>query len=96
MAKFKLGKHPPKFYKRTLLFGKYLTAQLPPPPAAVDYSKPVPIWPMMGNDTYGDCTCAAAGHMIEEWTANTGKGKTLSDPQILAAYNYFAKGRTEV
>lgn len=25
---------------------------------------------MMGNDTIGDCKCAAAGHLIEEWTVN--------------------------
>ena len=95
MTKFKLGKHRPQIDSRTLKFGKYLTAQLPPPPVAVDYSKPVPNWPMMGNDEYGDCTCAAAGHMIEEWTANVGTEKTLSDPQILAAYNHFAKGNAD-
>lgn len=95
MPTFKLGKHPPKFDKRTLLFGKYLTAQLPAAPANIDYAKAVPSWPMMGNDTYGDCTCAAAGHMIEEWTANTGTEQTLSDAQILAAYNHFAKGNPD-
>ena len=92
MRTFKLGKHQPTFDMRTLAFGKYLTAELPPPPVSVDYSKPVPEWPMMGNDYYGDCTCAAAGHMIEEWTAHTAVEKTLTDPQILAAYNHFAKG----
>ena len=66
MATFKLGKHQPTFDTRTLLFGKYLTSELPPPPASKDYSRAVTTWPMMGNDTYGDCTCAAAGHMIEE------------------------------
>jgi hypothetical protein len=45
---------------------------------------------MMGNDDYGDCTCAAAGHMIEEWTANTGGEKTLADSTILSAYKHFA------
>lgn len=95
MATFKLGKHVPVFDQRTLLFGNYLTAALQPPPPAVSYSKPVPTWPMMGNDTYGDCTCAAAGHMIEEWTANTGTEKTLTDSQILAAYNHFAKGNAD-
>jgi hypothetical protein len=95
MTTFKLGKHLPKFDKRTLLFGKYLTSALQPPPPAVDYSKPVAVWPMMGNDTYGDCTCAAAGHMVEEWTANTGTEKTLSNTQILAAYNHFAKGNAD-
>jgi hypothetical protein len=26
-------------------------------------------WAMMDNDQIGDCTCAAAGHLIMEWTA---------------------------
>ena len=95
MPAYKLGKHTPKIDSRTLKFGKYLTAQLPPPPPAVDYSKAVPSWPMMGNDQYGDCTCAAAGHMIEEWTANTGTEKTVPDAQILTAYNHFAKGNAD-
>lgn len=91
----KLGKRPPKFDSRTLLFGKYTVAGLPAPPASADYSKPVKSWPMMKNDTEGDCTCAAAGHMIQEWTANTGKQVVLSDQQILAAYNHFAHGDPE-
>jgi len=89
----KLGKHAVRFDPRTLQFGAYLTKELPPPPAAVDYSVHVTSWPMMGNDTYGDCTCAAAGHMIEEWTANAqGTPKTLPDNAILAAYNHFSHG----
>jgi len=95
MPTFKLGKHIPTIDARTLQFGKYLTAELPPAPATVSYAKPVPDWPMMGNDTYGDCTCAAAGHMIEEWTANTGTEKTPSNQQILDAYNHFAKGNAD-
>jgi hypothetical protein len=87
---FRLGKHRPEFDSRTLLFGAYTTKNLPAPPSSIDYSKAVASWPMMGNDNYGDCTCAAAGHMIEEWTANTGSPKTLSDSVILSAYRYFA------
>src|SRR5215467_97058 len=95
MATFKLGKHRPQIDKRTLQFGAYLTKALAPPPATVDYTKPVSAWPMMGNDTYGDCTCAAAGHMIEEWTANTGTEKILADAAILHAYNHFAHGNPD-
>lgn len=86
----RLGKNRPKFDSRTLLFGAYTTKNLPSPPSSVDYSKAVTSWPMMGNDTNGDCTCAAAGHMIEEWTANTGTQKTLPDTTILSAYRHFA------
>lgn len=95
MPAYKLGKQRPKIDSRTLQFGAYLTKELPPPPPSVDYTKPVADWPMMGNDTYGDCTCAAAGHMIEQWTANTGKEVTLTDPQILKAYNHFAHGNPD-
>jgi hypothetical protein len=95
MKTMKLGKHPPKFDTRTLMFGAYLTKELLPPPASVDYAKPVKNWPMMGNDAYGDCTCAAAGHMIEEWTANTGKAEIVPDAEILATYNHFAHGNAD-
>lgn len=94
MTKLKLGKKAPKFSCRTLLFGKYLTAALPEAPASVmAYARPVAVWPMMGNDRYGDCTCAAAGHMIQEWTANAGKEVTLTDAQILAAYGVVSGGQ---
>lgn len=90
MPRYKLGKQRPKIDSRTLQFGAYLKKELAPPPATVDYAKPVAQWPMMGNDQYGDCTCAAAGHMIEEWTANTGPENILPDKAILHAYKHFA------
>ena len=95
MPVYKLGKQRPKLDSRTLQFGAYLTDKLPAPPATIDWSKPVKTWPMMGNDNYGDCTCAAAGHMIEEWTANTGTVEILPDAVILKAYNHFAKGNPD-
>lgn len=86
----RLGKLPPKFDRRSLLLASYLTRDLAPPPASVDYAKAVPRWPVMGNDRIPDCTCAAAGHMVEEWTANTGKVRILSDRAILTAYDQLA------
>ena len=91
----KLGKKPPKFDSRTLLFAKYLTEGLAPPPTAVNYAKAVKSWPVYGNDKYGDCTCAAAGHMIQDWTANTGKKKTPHVSAILDVYNHFAHGNPD-
>lgn len=88
----KLGKMPPRFDDRTLLFSSYLTRGLKPPPLSIDYAKAVKNWPMFGNDQYGDCTCAAAGHMIEDWTANTSVERTPAESAILAAYNHFAHG----
>jgi hypothetical protein len=87
-----LGKLPPKLDARTLRLAKYLTPALQPPPNAINYATPVKSWPMMGNDVYGDCTTAAAGHLIEAWTANAGKEVTPTLAEVLAAYNHFAHG----
>jgi hypothetical protein len=85
----RLGKERPVFDSRTLQLGRYLTAALEPPPAAVDYGTAVPNWPMYFNDQYGDCTCAAAAHMVQNWTAN-GKGEVTPDPQaVLRFYEHF-------
>jgi hypothetical protein len=42
---------------------------------------------MMDNDQIGDCTCAAAGHLIMEWTANASKMVTPTDQDIVTAYS---------
>jgi hypothetical protein len=67
ISRMKLGKRPPKFDKRTLLLGKYLTKDLPPPPQSVDYTQAVTMWQMYGNDRYGDCTCGAASPFVTAW-----------------------------
>ena len=35
------------------------------------------------NDQYGDCTRAAAGHMIQNWTANAVTEITPPDQSVL-------------
>ena len=67
----RLGKAQVKHDKRTLKLAKYMLA-LPSPPAKCDWTKGVPRWPMYANDTLGDCTIAAAGHMEQLW-ANQGR-----------------------
>jgi hypothetical protein len=87
--KLKLGKQGARHDPRTLMLAAYTTAALPAPPPALDLTKKVDVpWGMMENAQLGDCTCAAAGHLMMEWTANA-KGKifTPSDKQIVAAYS---------
>jgi hypothetical protein len=60
---------------------------LPQLPASQEWTDKIQTWPMMANDRLGDCTCAAAGHLIEEWTTYSGTGVTLSDSDIIAAYS---------
>jgi hypothetical protein len=65
---------------RTVEFAKYLNeAALPMPPDTVDYGTAVPNYPMYGNDALGDCTAAAAGHLVQAWSQAAG-GMKIMDP----------------
>ena len=87
-SKMKLGKNPARHDPRTLLMAHYLQPEaLPQLPASQEWTDKIQTWPMMANDRLGDCTCAAAGHLIEEWTTYSGTGVTLSDSDIIAAYS---------
>ena len=65
-----LGKLSVRTDVRTLRLRTYVDpAALPTPPDRIDVTANVGEWPMYANDTRGDCTTAAAAHMIEAWTA---------------------------
>jgi hypothetical protein len=82
----KLGKLPAVHDPRTLRLAKYIT-ELPPAPPFCDWGKAVTVdWNEMGNDEFGDCTCAAAGHLIMNWTANGGSIYIPADISIIKAY----------
>jgi hypothetical protein len=86
----KLGRAKP--YARTekprLILEHYLdSSALPPPPPVVDRASEVASWPMYGNDRIGDCTCAAAGHMIQAWTCYAGSEVTLTEADVIGAYS---------
>jgi hypothetical protein len=83
-----LGKLPKKFNHKNLQLARYMPT-LPTPPAKVDHASRLPAdIGMMGNDKYGDCTVAAAAHMIQSWTTYAERGMLpLTDAQVLAAYN---------
>jgi len=85
----KLGKSTAVHDPRTLLLANYLTPDaLPPVPAKYFYAKNIgaTAWGMMDNDKVGDCTCAAAGHLIIEWTDDNGALYTPPDQDIISAY----------
>lgn len=83
----KLGKRAPRIDHRTLRLGSYLDmATLPPIPQEADWGVKVSKWGLMLNDHLGDCTCAAAGHLIMAWTADNGNEMTPADDAILKAY----------
>jgi hypothetical protein len=90
IAAHKLGKLPVRIDTRTLRLARYVdTTELPAPPAQLDLTGHVPDWPMYANDRIGDCTIAAAGHMIEAWTADAG-GAAVEIPEhsVLDAFDH--------
>lgn len=56
-------------------------------PDVIDELSEVADWPVYLNDQIGDCTVAAAGHMIEAWT-RYGRGTTveITDIDVVLAY----------
>lgn len=87
-AHMPLGRKAPTRDPRQLQFAKYLDAAavLPAIPDEVDYGSAVPSWPMYGNDQLGDCTCAAAGHMVQAWSQAAGGMKTMDDADVERMY----------
>jgi hypothetical protein len=85
----KFGRKAPKSLGPHFRFSRYLTARLPPAPAAVDYSP----WALpslrdiMGNDQYGDCVFASANHVQGVVTGNAGALVQATLAQILGQYS---------
>ena len=86
----KLGRLPVRHDPRTLRLARYIDpAKLPEPPAGLDLAAAVGDWPMYGNDRLGDCTTAAAGHMVEAWTAAAGGSAIeVSERAVLDAFEH--------
>jgi hypothetical protein len=89
IAAHKLGKLPVRMDVRTLRLARYVDrAKLPPAPVELDLTAPVLEWPMYANDRIGDCTTAAAGHMIEAWSAAArGAAVEVSEQAVLRAFD---------
>jgi hypothetical protein len=69
-----------------LQLASYVAPALPTPPASSDWSAKIAAWGAMLNHQISDCTCAAAGHMIQQWSAYVGAPVVPQDDQILQAY----------
>ncbi|HEY6325631.1 MAG TPA: hypothetical protein VIW73_03820 [Candidatus Cybelea sp.] len=91
-----VGKLPPKRDDRTLLFEEYLSPRLAEPPARVDRESRVHRWPMYANDRLCDCTCAAAAHMVQSWTAYARRREIVPEWRaVVASYYAITGGRDE-
>ena len=88
-SSFKLGKLAARHDERTLKLAKYFTAELPDPPAAVDWTSGITDWGVMLNDNLGDCTIAGCGHAEQVWSAARGGEYTFPDSAILQKYEQW-------
>ncbi len=80
------GKLPARRDARTLRLGTYLPALLPIPPAC-DWTMGVAEgWPLYRNDRIGDCTVAAAAHLVHAWTAAAGVETVVPERAVLEVY----------
>ena len=87
----KLGKLPARHDPRTLRLKHYSSSEIPPPPAFWRGAAVVE-WPMYANDQYQCCTCAAAAHMVHDWTAIRSTAQLLSDAEVLGSYLLLTGG----
>jgi len=72
----------------SLFLKNYIPTVHFPVPAEINLYEKISDWPMMMNDTIGDCTIASVGHCIQYWTTlNKTHPTVLSDSTIVGAYS---------
>jgi hypothetical protein len=83
----RLGRGPVREDPRTFRFARYLDDAVALPAIPKTHATPlIPVWQMYGNDRLGDCTIAAAGHMIMAWTKEAGHPVVPPPQRIERAY----------
>jgi hypothetical protein len=91
MTHFRTGKLAPRHDSRTFMLAALLAAAaLPTPPSALTYKDKVHPWPMFGNDKLGDCTIAAAGHIIQLDAKLEGKTAHPAETTIERVYAHLS------
>ncbi len=82
-----LGRLPHDPTRPRLALHYYLDRGVPPNPAVVDWLDRVTDWPMLLNDSIGDCVWAMAGHALEAWsTYGENPTITVTDHDVLTGY----------
>lgn len=85
---YKLGKKPAVKDSVSLRFRDYVAlTKLPEPPETVNHQHILHDWGMLGNDKYGDCVWAGAGHETKAWNITGGHPADITDTTVLEAYS---------
>jgi hypothetical protein len=100
----RFGKQPRLSDYRTLRFADYASDTLPAPPASYDVianvlkqlsksESDIPaLFPMDGNDQYGDCTIAAVGHAITVYEGLVGHQHVMTAKSLEKTYFHLTGG----
>lgn len=84
----KLGKLPARPGAVSFKLTKYITAALPKAPAKYGHqSLQKAPWGMLGNDDYGDCVWAGAGHETMLYNAESGTSVVPTTQEVLSDYS---------
>jgi len=79
-----LGKLPAKIDPRTIRYSAIRRIDVPTSPICVYWQTPIGDWGVMGNDKYGNCVIATAGHMLLSWRANElGDLSRITDEKVI-------------
>jgi hypothetical protein len=92
-APVRLGKADPRVDPRTLKLAKYFGGNLLPAlPASERNAVGLAGFPMLANNRYGNCTCAALGHAYEVIEWRDGKGTKIQADEQAVEQLYWATG----
>jgi hypothetical protein len=80
--------YPESTHPRVKLAPAVDKTTLPVPPASVNWFDKVIVWPMYGNDQWGDCVEAEIGHHEEVLTSyGSGTAMMVTDDDVIKAYS---------
>jgi len=86
------GRVPSRHDPRTIRMAQLSPLPAPPPQFT---AAEVTVWPTLGNDKAPCCTCAAAAHMIHNWTAAHDAPVLISEDQVLATFVEVSGGAAD-
>lgn len=84
---FKLGKKPARPGAIKFKLADYTTAALPKAPSKYGHQSLEKSWGMLGNDQYGDCVWAGAGHEHMLWNLEGGRTYAVTTQNVLEGYS---------
>lgn len=87
MFQFKLGKKPARQDAIQFKLSDYVSAALPAAPKKYGHQSLEKSWGMLGNDKYGDCVWAGAGHEHMLWNLEGQRNYSVTTANVLEGYS---------